>query len=52
LYETPIFVEPFDRGFVIELTYGPQVDWYKNVLAAGGCTQVRSGGSNNMKKQV
>lgn len=23
---------------MIELTYGSDVDWYKNVLAAGGCT--------------
>jgi deazaflavin-dependent oxidoreductase (nitroreductase family) len=37
-YETPIIVGPIDNGFVIELTYGPDVDWYKNVLAAGGCT--------------
>ena len=37
-YETPIIVQPADDGFVIELTYGPEVDWYKNVLAAGGCT--------------
>ena len=37
-YETPIIVQPADKGFVIELTYGPGVDWYKNVLAAGGCT--------------
>jgi deazaflavin-dependent oxidoreductase (nitroreductase family) len=37
-YETPIIVAPIEDGFVIELTYGPDVDWYKNVLAAGGCT--------------
>jgi deazaflavin-dependent oxidoreductase (nitroreductase family) len=37
-YETPIIVQPADDGFVIELTYGPDVDWYKNILAAGGCT--------------
>lgn len=37
-YETPIIVQPADDGFVIELTYGSDVDWYKNVLAAGGCT--------------
>ena len=36
-YETPIIVAPVKDGFVIELTYGPDVDWYKNVLAAGGC---------------
>jgi deazaflavin-dependent oxidoreductase (nitroreductase family) len=36
-YETPIFVQPADHGFVIELTYGQDVDWFKNVQAAGGC---------------
>ena len=37
-YETPIIVRPVGDGFVMELTYGPEVDWYKNVQAAGGCT--------------
>jgi deazaflavin-dependent oxidoreductase (nitroreductase family) len=37
-YETPIIVMRIEGGFVIELTYGPEVDWYKNVLAAGRCT--------------
>lgn len=36
-YETPIIVQPVDGGFVIELTYGPEVDWYRNVVAANGC---------------
>lgn len=36
-YETPIVVAPLDDGFVVELTYGLEVDWYKNVQAAGGC---------------
>ncbi len=42
-YETPIIVSPAEDGFVIELTYGYDVDWHKNVLAAGGCTLVRHG---------
>src|SRR5215207_585638 len=42
-YETPIIVAPTEDGFVIELTYGPDVDWYKNVLAAGGCTVIWHG---------
>lgn len=42
-YETPVIVSPVADGFVIELTYGPDVDWHKNVLAAGGCTLVRRG---------
>jgi deazaflavin-dependent oxidoreductase (nitroreductase family) len=37
-YETPIMVEPMRDGFVIALTYGPEVDWYRNVLATAGCT--------------
>ncbi len=37
-YETPIIVGPADDGFVFELTYGPDVDWYKNVQAAGRFT--------------
>jgi hypothetical protein len=37
LYETPIIVSPVEDGFVIELTYGYDVDWHKNLLAAGGC---------------
>jgi len=37
-YETTIMVWPMAEGFVIALTYGPQVDWYRNLLAAGGGT--------------
>ena len=36
-YETPIIVQLTEGGLVIELTYGDQVDWYRNVRAAGGC---------------
>jgi len=42
-YETPIIVRPTHDGFVIELTYGPEVDWYKNVQAAGGCNVIWHG---------
>ena len=37
-YETPIIVMPLENGFVIALTYGPEVDWYRNVQAAGQAT--------------
>jgi deazaflavin-dependent oxidoreductase (nitroreductase family) len=37
-YETVIMVWQAGDGFVIALTYGPKVDWYQNVLAAGGAT--------------
>jgi deazaflavin-dependent oxidoreductase (nitroreductase family) len=42
-YETPVIVGLAADGFVIELTYGYDVDWYKNVLAAGGCTIIWHG---------
>jgi deazaflavin-dependent oxidoreductase (nitroreductase family) len=37
-YETTIMVWHMGEGFVIALTYGPQVDWYRNIVAAGGGT--------------
>ncbi len=42
-YETPIIVSRVKDSFVIELTYGPNVDWHKNVLAANGCAVVWHG---------
>jgi deazaflavin-dependent oxidoreductase (nitroreductase family) len=42
-YLTPIIVEPLVDGFVFALTYGPKVDWYRNVLAAGWCTVIWHG---------
>jgi deazaflavin-dependent oxidoreductase (nitroreductase family) len=35
-YETTIMVWRIGESFVIALTYGPEVDWYRNLLAAGG----------------
>ena len=43
MYDTPLIVSRVSDGFVIELTYGPEVDWYKNVVAAGGCTVIWHG---------
>src|SRR3954453_16933906 len=37
-YETPLILARVPGGFVAELTYGPDVDWDKNVVPAGGCT--------------
>jgi deazaflavin-dependent oxidoreductase (nitroreductase family) len=33
---TPLNAFPNAGGYVIALTYGPNVDWVKNILAAGG----------------
>jgi deazaflavin-dependent oxidoreductase (nitroreductase family) len=38
-FRTPVNVFPTgdDGGYAIALTYGPESDWVRNVLAAGGC---------------
>jgi deazaflavin-dependent oxidoreductase (nitroreductase family) len=36
-YQTPVSVFPAGSGYLFALTYGPDTDWVKNVLAAGGC---------------
>jgi deazaflavin-dependent oxidoreductase (nitroreductase family) len=35
-YQTPVNVFTAGEGYVLALTYGPDTDWVKNVLAAGG----------------
>jgi deazaflavin-dependent oxidoreductase (nitroreductase family) len=42
-YETPLLLARVDAGFVAELTYGPKVAWYRNVVAAGRCTVIHDG---------
>ncbi|MGE3284781.1 MAG: hypothetical protein AB7J32_01610 [Pseudonocardia sp.] len=42
-YETPLLLARTRDGFVAELTYGPHVDWYRNITAAGRCVVVRHG---------
>lgn len=34
-YEIPIMVWRVEDGFIISLTYGPKVDWLRNLQAAG-----------------
>ncbi|MDQ1598362.1 MAG: hypothetical protein QOI70_1786 [Microbacteriaceae bacterium] len=36
-YETPLILARIADGFVAELTYGPDVAWYRNIVAAGEC---------------
>jgi deazaflavin-dependent oxidoreductase (nitroreductase family) len=37
-YATPVAARRTGEGFVISLAFGAQVDWYRNVVAAGGCS--------------
>ena len=42
-YETPLILAAVGDGFVAELTYGTDVAWYRNVVAAGHCRVVFKG---------
>jgi hypothetical protein len=35
-YETPVILATVPEGFIAELTYGENVNWYRNVVAADG----------------
>jgi len=42
-YETPLLLAAHGNDFIAELTYGPRVAWYRNVVAAGHCTVLAKG---------
>lgn len=44
-YETPLILARVPEGFIAELTYGPGVQWYRNIVAAGTCG-IRHGGED------
>jgi deazaflavin-dependent oxidoreductase (nitroreductase family) len=37
-YQTPIMSFPSGNDLLIALTYGPETDWVRNVVAAEGCS--------------
>jgi hypothetical protein len=42
-YETPLILARLGEDFVAELTYGPEVQWYRNVVVAGHCVVIYQG---------
>ena len=38
VYRTPVAARRIGDGFIIALAFGAQVDWYRNLVAAGGGT--------------
>ena len=42
-YRTPVFAFTTPRGLVVALTYGPQVQWLRNLESAGEARMVRRG---------
>lgn len=51
-YRTPVLAFERGDGFVIALTYGRDVDWVKNVLAAGDCRLERAGAEVALTRPV
>ena len=43
LYATPVVVIPFGDKFIFALPYGSEVDWYRNIQAAGRGTVIWHG---------
>jgi deazaflavin-dependent oxidoreductase (nitroreductase family) len=43
VYTTPVIAGRQNGCFVVPLPYGLQVDWFRNVMAAGGCDLIHQG---------
>jgi deazaflavin-dependent oxidoreductase (nitroreductase family) len=49
-YRSPVIAIGSTRGYVIPMTYGRDVDWARNMVAAGGCELERMGRRVRLKK--
>lgn len=49
-YRTPVMAFPTQKGFVIPMTYGRDVDWARNLVAAGGGEIQRLGARVALKR--
>ncbi|HEX7827126.1 MAG TPA: nitroreductase [Mycobacterium sp.] len=47
-YTTPVGAEPVQDGFIIPLGYGTEVDWLRNVMAAGRATRRTNGKTHDV----
>ena len=52
LYKTPVNVFRHDGDYVVALTYGPESDWVKNVLAAASCELVPSAAASRLSHPI
>ena len=51
-YETPVVAVPVEGGLAIPLPYGRDVDWCRNLQAAGGGVVVRQGRRHTVSEPV
>ncbi|MFI9485836.1 nitroreductase family deazaflavin-dependent oxidoreductase [Promicromonospora sp. NPDC052451] len=47
-YETPIGVYPLEEGYLVNLSYGQETDWLRNIRAAGTAELVVDGQSHQV----
>ncbi len=52
LYQTPVLVMRKDAQFIFALTYGRNVDWFRNVLAAGSAVLLLNGQEHHLVNPV
>jgi deazaflavin-dependent oxidoreductase (nitroreductase family) len=51
-YKTPLVVRSAKGGFVLPMPYGTRVDWYRNMVAAGGSTLLLHGREYTLAKPL
>src|SRR5690349_15459491 len=49
-YRTPVMAFPTGDRVTFALTHGPEVDWVRNVLEAGGCHLVYGGRTLSLRE--
>jgi deazaflavin-dependent oxidoreductase (nitroreductase family) len=49
-YRSPVVAIRSDRGYVIPLTYGRDVDWARNIVRAGGCELEQLGRRHRLRR--
>jgi deazaflavin-dependent oxidoreductase (nitroreductase family) len=49
-YETALGACEYGDGFLLPLGYGPQTDWYRNIMAAGTCRLAWKGRTYSLER--
>jgi deazaflavin-dependent oxidoreductase (nitroreductase family) len=52
MYQTPVLVVRIGAQFTFALTYGRNVDWYRNVLAAGSAVLLLNGQEHGLVNPI
>jgi deazaflavin-dependent oxidoreductase (nitroreductase family) len=50
VYQTSLGTNIYGDGFILPLGYGPQTDWYRNLMATGTCTLTWKGRTYQLER--